>query len=151
MFEYEEAQFRLGWLAAETLPDVAIRMLEAGFDSQALREVAGLHRPTLRDVGDRFEEALSVLARAPMTSSAALQYVRQATIEGLASGDIGVEAGLRLMRDVWSADGCSAELAIFVGLEDEYRDHPDARALVVADVKEAAQALLGNRVPHRAR
>jgi hypothetical protein len=150
MFEYEEAQFRLGWLPGEALPEVAVRMLEAGFDSQALREVAGLCRPTLRDAADQFEEALVALGRPPMTADQALACVRREALQGLASGATEIESGLRLIRDVWVADGCSAELAVFVGLEDEYFDHPEAREAIAADVREAAQALLAERVPRRA-
>ena len=150
MFEHEEAQFRLGWLPGEALPNVAVRMLEAGYDSQALREVAGFHRPTLRDAADQFEEALAVLERPPMTAGEALEHMRREGLNALASGATEVESGLRLIQQVWMADGCSVELAIFVGLQDEYYDHPDAREAIAADVREAAQALLAQRVPRRA-
>lgn len=149
MFEYDEAQFRLGWLPGEALPDIAVRMLEAGFDSQALREVAGLRRPTLRDAAGRFEEALVALGRPPMTVQQALALVRRRTLQGLASGATEVESGLRQMRDIWIAGDCSAELAAFVALQDEYDDHPEDREAIAAQVREVAQALVMVRVPRR--
>jgi hypothetical protein len=85
-----------------------------------------------------------------MTAGETLAYVRREGLQGLASGAMEVEAGLRLMREIWIADGCSVELAIFVGLQDEYYDHLDARGAIAADVREAAQALLADRVPRRA-
>jgi len=54
-------QFELGELGSEQLPDIAVRMLQAGHDSPALREVAGEVQPNMADTGARFADALREL------------------------------------------------------------------------------------------
>jgi len=76
-FEYEEAQFRLELLPGEQLPEVAVAMLEAGYESQPIRELAGLHRPTRRDAGQLFEEALVTVRPDAMSVERAREVVRE--------------------------------------------------------------------------
>ena len=63
----------MGKLWPEDVPNVACDALERGLDSPALRYLAGLQRPTSRDIGNAFDEACSQLAIAPATDEAVEQ------------------------------------------------------------------------------
>jgi hypothetical protein len=49
--ELLQARWVLGGLAPDELVDQAVLALEQGFDGTALRQLAGLAKPTLRDLG----------------------------------------------------------------------------------------------------
>ena len=54
----------------EDMPQFAADALEAGFDGFALRRLAGLIRPTSRDIGDLFERALREIGTVKVQSEA---------------------------------------------------------------------------------
>ena len=64
---YYYALWRMGRLWPEDVPNVASDALERGLDSPGLRYLAGLQRPTSRDIGNAFDEACSQLGIAPAT------------------------------------------------------------------------------------
>ena len=70
---YYYALWRMGELRPEDLPNIACDALERGLDSRALRYLAGLQRPTSRDIGKAFDEACSQLGIAPATDEAVEQ------------------------------------------------------------------------------
>src|SRR5690242_5606101 len=73
--EFAEAQWALGLLRAEDLPDVACAALEAALYSEALCVLAGLVRPTARDAAPLFEQALVELGRVPLTREQGVRRV----------------------------------------------------------------------------
>ena len=64
---YYWALWRMGKLPPELVPDVACDALEGGMDNPLLRELAGLVRPTRRDLGTRFDDACRQLGVIPDT------------------------------------------------------------------------------------
>ena len=70
---YYYALWRMRQLPPEDVPNVACDALERGLDSPALRFLAGLQRPTSRDIGKAFDEACSQLGIAPATDEAVKQ------------------------------------------------------------------------------
>jgi len=62
---YHYALWRMDQLPPEDVPKVACDALERGLDSPALRYLAGLQRPTSRDIGKAFDDACSQLGIVP--------------------------------------------------------------------------------------
>ena len=67
----------MGRLWPEDVPNVASDALERGLDSPGLRYLAGLQRPTSRDIGNAFDETCSQLGIAPATIWNATQIARR--------------------------------------------------------------------------
>jgi len=70
---YYYALWRMGQLRPEDVPNIACDALERGLDSPALRYLAGLQRPTSREIGKTFDEACSQLGIAPAADEAVEQ------------------------------------------------------------------------------
>jgi len=68
-FAYHYALWRMNQLPPEKVPQVACEALESGLDSPALRYLAGLDRPTSREIGGAFDDACSQLGILPATAS----------------------------------------------------------------------------------
>lgn len=58
-YEFAAAAWTLGLLSPEDATWVAATALERGHDTQTIREVAGLFRPTRRDEGDKIDRMFS--------------------------------------------------------------------------------------------
>lgn len=67
---YYYALWRMNQLPPEDVPNVACDALERGLDSSALRYLAGLQRPTSRDIGKAFDDACSQLGIIPASAEA---------------------------------------------------------------------------------
>lgn len=67
---YYYALWRMNRLPPEKVPEIACDALEGGLDSPALRYLAGLVRPTSREIGDAFDEACTQLGIVPASASA---------------------------------------------------------------------------------
>jgi hypothetical protein len=141
-FEFEEAAYLLELLPGEELPDVAVRMLDAGFDSQAVRELAGLSRPTRRDAGKLFEEALLTVRTQPMTIERAGEVVRHRILWRIASGDLAPLAGAEAMSRHWHTFGGPAELSKFIYLHDIAEEYPAKRSAAESEIVELARQLV---------
>ena len=141
-FEYEEARFRRGDMPGEDLPQVAVAMLEAGFDTQSIRELAGLVRPTLRDAGELFEAALSSLGRPPLTDRQVLDVLREGLLRQTASGELSAIVGARELWALWHDLGHPQDLSTFVYIEDLWCEYPEQRAALEREIRERAQELL---------
>jgi len=62
---YQYALWKMGRLSPEEVPRIACDALESGLDSPALRYLAGLDRPTSREIGSAFDDACSQLGILP--------------------------------------------------------------------------------------
>ncbi len=62
---YYYALWRMHQLPPEEVPRIACDALEDGLDSPALRYLAGLERPTSREIGSAFDDACSQLGILP--------------------------------------------------------------------------------------
>ena len=140
------ARYRLGELPGEQLPDIAIALMQEGFDSQALRELAGLDRPTLRDAGHLFERVLEERGQpVPDVRSAKLSLLEY-VLERIVHGDIdpcsGAYAVWSLASELFS-DQQLDEWVRFVGLASEYEDYAPARDQLGHRIVALAQETLG--------
>jgi hypothetical protein len=57
----------MGKLPPERIPDVACDTLQEGMDNPLLRQLAGLERPTRRELGTKFDDACQQLGVIPDT------------------------------------------------------------------------------------
>ena len=146
MFEEEEALFRLGRLPGEQLPDIAVAMLDAGFDAQPVRELAALRAPTLRDAGELFEAALASLGRPPLTLDQAATALRNRALRRTGTGEVSPLVGAREIMDAWYALDCPSELSVFVDLDDLWYENPEKRSEIEQEIVDRAYALMP-RVP----
>jgi hypothetical protein len=135
------ARFRLGLLSGEDLPDVAAAMLQNGFDSQALREVAGLTQPTLRDAGDTFARALSAAGMAQNSRDEDVRLVVSDAVRAIAEGEVTPYAGAAILHAMWLGLDCPELLGEFIYLEDEWSDHPEDREAIEEEIVAAARRL----------
>lgn len=142
LFELEEALYRAGMLSGEQLPEIAMRMIEAGVDSPDACELAMLRAPTLRDSSALFERALAALGRAPLTQTEARGYLRRGILEGVATGRITPIKGAVDLWGLWHRFGYPEDLAPFVYLEDLWSDYPEDRPATEAEIVRYAQELL---------
>ena len=142
MFEEEEALFRLGLMRGEQLPDIACAMLDAGFDAQPIRELAGMTKPTLRDAGALFEAALVTLGRQRLSREQMLSALRNHVLRRTASGVVSPIAGAREIAAAWYPLGHPKDLSVFVYLDDLWDECPDKRADIEQEIVDRARAML---------
>ena len=142
MFEYEEALYRAGLLRGDQLPEVAMRMVEAGVESPDAYELALLRDPTLRDAGELFERALRALRRPQVSEDEARRYLRRGALQAVATGEVTPIEGARRLWWLWSEFGHPEDLSTFVYLEDLWGDYPAKRAAIDREIVERATALL---------
>jgi hypothetical protein len=139
------ARYRLGELPGEELPDIAIDLLNEGHDAQALRVLAGLDRPTLRDAGDLFESVLGELGVSLPDLRAAklltLEYYLHQIVAGEVDTGNGAYAVWWLADDLFEHGELEAWIP-FVGLASEYEDHPPLRAELAAEIVALAREAL---------
>jgi hypothetical protein len=141
-FEYEEALYRTGQLRGEDLPAIASRMIEAGFDAPAVCELASMRSPTLRDSAQLFEQALASLGRARLTEDRAWLLVREGLLRAVARGEMEPFEGAAKLHLLWIDLKYPTDLSIFVGLEDEASEHPEARSEIAGEIQAHATRLL---------
>ena len=142
MFEEEEALFRVRQLPGERLPEVACAMLEAGFDSQPIRELAALSAPTIRDAGELFEAALATLGRPALSQEQALAALRNRLVRRIALGEVAPPLGAREIMRQWQDLGSQPELSVFIYLDDLWEEYPQKRAQIEQEIVERARGLL---------
>ena len=136
------ARYRLGLLRGEDLPDVALRLLELGLDSQAVRELAALDRPTLRDTAELFERALRETGQVVSPEDSANRLVAAAVLRDIVAGAIDPYRGAVELWRLWTELGYPDDLTVFVSLEDDYADHPEWRPRLAEEIIEAARGRL---------
>lgn len=73
--ELLQARWILGGIRSDDLPDLAVAALQQGLDGTALRQLAGLLRPTLADLGNLPERAFADMGLQPMNKEAAVDFL----------------------------------------------------------------------------
>jgi hypothetical protein len=148
-------EFWLGSILPEAMPSIATNMLMEGYDSPALREVAGLSaRDDPRDIRDSFQQALAEL-NVWLPDRLAAQRHATAVIAGdLSSGQLTAsQTENRICRvwtfDEWLYDQVPADLEDFVSLcwlrgSDHYAERGgDERLIAIAATIAARTVELG--------
>ena len=138
------ARYRLGALRGEELPDIAIAMLENGHDSQPLRELAGLDRPTLRDASALFEKVLAAVGQEIPDERGARLLLLERVLGLIITGAIDPgEGAYEVWYSVSELFGEQLdEWMPFVGLASEYEDYVAGRGEIGRGIVDhAAEAL----------
>jgi len=138
----------MGEIGSEQLPRVACTALEEGFDSAALRQLAGEIEPTATTCEPLFRRALAELSIPYPDRRAAQMCVALYHARRIVDGTVSPYQGARAIR--WgAANDAQAEhgpnwdkLAQFVGLASEYEDNPDNREAYAKDLMKAAHDLI---------
>ena len=89
------AEWALGRLTGEELPEAAITLMESGFDSPSLREMAGQQRPTMREAGALFSDCLTELSLGLPSPEVAAMHLGQFYAREIVSGRIEAFNGAR--------------------------------------------------------
>lgn len=140
------ARYRLGELRGEDLPDIGVSMLEADIDSQAIREMAGLDRPTLRDAADVFERALGDAGQTVPSIEDARRLLIRSVLERVVRGEVDPGAGA---YDAWwrvcdlpDDERLGPEWLRLVGLASEYEYWSEGRVQLGEEIIAAAREAL---------
>jgi hypothetical protein len=141
--ELAQALWQIGKLSAEKLPDVAIQALRRGFDGSALRELAGLQKPTKQDIGDLFDRALKEVECLPISKREASLIVAKNIAQEIINGNIEpYEGARRIWWDIWDQNRELDELKVFVGLASGYEDEPNHQQKYANDIIKEARKLI---------
>ena len=131
----------------EDMPQFAADALEAGYDGTTLRQLAGLIRPTGRDVGDLFERALIEIGTVKIQSKEqAIVFLSRRTAMDIVEGRIEPLHGAEILANYAMALGYPAFIAEFLQLSEmpywgEYAPSPQKLA---QDIIAEAQRLLAS-------
>ena len=117
--------FVLGQLLADDLPGVAWQALDEGYDSPALRQLAGAMGCDVQENRAIFLKALDELELTlPEPTEAALAFAKAFASEILAGTISPYEGAKRIWLDVYNRFPEMTELRVFVGLASEFEDDP---------------------------
>lgn len=75
--ELLQARWVLGGIRSDALPDLAVSALQQGLDGTALRQLAGLVRPTLADLEDLPQRAFIDMGLPPMSRDQAIDVLME--------------------------------------------------------------------------
>jgi hypothetical protein len=131
----------------EDMPAFAADALEAGYDGPSLRRLAGLIKPTSRDVGRLFQDALSEIGKIKIRSKeqAVLSLSRTVASE-IVDGRLDPIEGAGILARYAGMLGYPAFLAEFLQLSEmpSWREYAPPQSQIVKDIIEHAQLLLTN-------
>lgn len=144
-----ESLWTLGLLKPAQLPNIGVRALEAGFDSPALRQLAGLEPSELTDAERLFRKTLSELGRGSLAPRQAAMNYAVYISEAICSGREDPYSGA---RKIWKAtlsvsDKPFHDLDPFIYAFSECASRPEDREFFLAEIiKEAARLLERSKV-----
>jgi len=137
------ARFRLGIVPASELPAVAAGALEAGFDSPAVRQLAGADGQDSEDLKKLFEKSLAELGLSIPTQDEAGLLVARSIAEEVVSGSLKpYEGAKQIWGRVYVRNPKLDALKVFVGLASEYEDDPQNRDAYQRDIVRECQLLV---------
>ena len=128
---------------AEKLPGLATRLLTDGYDSPALRELAGLAPFDPRDARDLFQKAQGELGLPAMGRAEAVGWVAYLWAQSLLQGRMTPRQTTSAFYRLAVATGYShdpPEIYELYGLDDDWQLYDEAE--VESDVRRAASALV---------
>jgi hypothetical protein len=139
------AKWYCGYVLPEEMPGFAADALEAGFDGHALRQLAGLVKPTSRDVGDLFVRALDDMGVAkPSTTQQAIFKLSKEVAKAIIDGSVDPFKGAQILSRYALTAGYPEGLAQFYQLADEpfWGEYARSPELIRAEIVAEATKLL---------
>jgi hypothetical protein len=131
----------------EDMPQFAADALEAGYDGLALRRLAGLMRPTSRDVGDLFERVLREIGTVRVQSKEqALIFLSRLTAMDIVERRIEPLRGAEILANYAMALEYPYFIAEFVQLADMpcWGEYAPNRQKLAQDIIDEARLLLAS-------
>jgi hypothetical protein len=120
-------------------------MLEAGYDTETLRQLAGMDDTGQSGIGTMFEKVLQELGRRRLSKTEAGHRLAMETCQDIVSGRISPYEGARkIWWEIWDADRNLDHLRVFVGLASEYEDDHTHRSEYSNDILQEARRMLEN-------
>lgn len=136
------ALWQTGQLGPEDLPGIAVELLLAGADSQALREMAGLVRPTGDDAGPVLMRVFRDLGAPVLEQDVACRVAARATAARALAGAISPHDASVALAALCGACDWPPDLSWFVAALDEWVDVPHERPQIAVQILEECQKLL---------
>ncbi len=134
-------------LPSSELPELAMRALEAGFDSSSIRELAGELHPTWADSGSLFERVLHDLGIVTLPQPEAAHALARHYAQQILSGAVSPYEGARhiwwqVANYFWDEKELWQRYSIFVGLASEWEDYEPGRPDYERQIRDEAAKLL---------
>jgi hypothetical protein len=136
------ALWQTGQLNPEDLPEVAAELLISGADSQALRELAGLARPTRDDAEPVLARVLRDLGAPALQQDVACRVAARATAARALAGAISPHDAAVALAALCAACDWPPDLGWFVAALYEWVDVPHERPQIAVQILEECQKLL---------
>ena len=140
--ELAQARYSIGRLPGEDLPELASELLAKGIDTSAVRELAGLRRPTARDAGPVFERVLADLGRPTMPVAVAAQVIARDLARRAVSGEVSPREAAQRGSSLSTQADYPDVLTRFLALADDYECFPEQHEAIDAQVLRYAHELL---------
>jgi len=134
---------------SEDMPGFAADALEAGYDGPALRQLAGLIKPTSADIGDLFQRVLDQIGTVKISSQKqAVYWMSRVVATDIVEGRIDPIKGAGVLAGCARLADFAPVLAEFLGLGDMayWDEYAPPSAKLVKDIIEEARLLL-NKIP----
>lgn len=136
------ALWQTGQLNPEDLPEIAVELLLAGADSQALRELAGLVRPTSDDAEPVLMRVLRELGAPVLEQDVACRVAARATAARALAGAISPHDAAVALAGLYGVCDCPPALSWFVAAAHEWVDVPHERPQIAIQILEECRGLL---------
>ena len=141
--DLEASNFVLGRTLSECLPSLAVKLLAEGYDSSALRMLAGLTESQMDEAGPLFKQALlEIGCSLPSPREAVLRLARETAMQILQGEIAPYEGGKRIWDLSLKIDHVVPELHPFVYAASEWEDRPEDRPLFERGILEEARVLV---------
>ncbi len=138
-----QAEWLLGRLAPDALPQLAAGMLAQGRDGPGLRVLAGMSRPDREEARNVVEATFADLGLQPMTRGEAAWTVVKALAQKIIDGEISPYEGAREIGTIADQHRELTSLKVFSGLASEWEDDLPHRTRYEEFILEEASDLLG--------
>jgi hypothetical protein len=132
------AHWELGRLPPEKLPNVALQLLEAGFDGQSIRELAGFVRPSRGEVDALADAAFEEAGAEQLGPAAAAWVVAREIASAIVTGEISPHQGAQDIANLATTSPELRSLNVFAGLASEWEDDLGHRTQYEAAIREEA-------------
>ena len=131
----------------ENMPRFAADALEAGFDGPSLRRLAGLVKPTSRDVGDLFRDSLREIGKVRIQSQAqAIFFLSRETAADILEGRVDPVRGAEILAGYAGVVGYPEFLAEFLQLSEmpHWGEYAPNEKQLIQNILDQARVLLDN-------
>lgn len=132
-------QDQVGLVPSEEYPDVAANLLVGGYDSPALRELAGYPRNDPRGASDLWIQAREELGKPFEDDGVARHILVTSWLSEIVGGTLAPRTGAGLIFGMgWLVLGKPTELDHLVALMDDWDDMPQKQEVIDTQIVDAA-------------